>query len=87
MWLIGFMIVFSVGGLTGVLLSVTGVDFQMHNSVFLIAHFHKVIIGGVVFGAFSGLTFWFPKIFGFTLNERLGKYSFWCWFIGFFVAF
>ncbi|ABO47472.1 cytochrome o ubiquinol oxidase subunit I [Francisella tularensis] len=87
MWLIGFMIVFSVGGMTGVLLSVPGVDFQMHNSVFLIAHFHNVIIGGVVFGAFSGLTFWFPKIFGFKLNERLGKYSLWCWFIGFFVAF
>lgn len=87
MWLIGFMITFSVGGMTGVLLSVPGVDFQMHNSVFLIAHFHNVIIGGVVFGAFAGLTYWFPKIFGFKLNERLGKYSFWCWFIGFFVAF
>lgn len=87
MWLVGFMITFSVGGMTGVLLSVPGVDFQMHNSVFLIAHFHNVIIGGVVFGAFAGLTYWFPKIFGFKLNERLGKYSFWCWFIGFFVAF
>ncbi|MCL4110892.1 UNVERIFIED_CONTAM: hypothetical protein GTU68_030084 [Idotea baltica] len=87
LWLVGFMIVFSVGGMTGVLLSVPGVDFQMHNSVFLIAHFHNVIIGGVVFGAFAGLTYWFPKIFGFTLNERLGKYGFWCWFIGFFVAF
>ncbi len=87
MWLVGFMIVFSVGGMTGVLLSVPGVDFQMHNSVFLIAHFHNVIIGGVVFGAFAGLTYWFPKIYGFTLNERLGKYAFWCWFVGFFVAF
>ncbi|MFT4693382.1 MAG: cytochrome o ubiquinol oxidase subunit 1 [Francisella sp.] len=87
LWLIGFMIVFSVGGMTGVLLSVPGVDFQMHNSVFLIAHFHNVIIGGVVFGAFAGLTYWFPKIYGFKLNERLGKYAFWCWFIGFFVAF
>ena len=87
MWLVGFMIVFSVGGMTGVLLSVPGVDFQMHNSVFLIAHFHNVIIGGVVFGAFAGLTYWFPKIYGFKLNERLGKYAFWCWFIGFFVAF
>ena len=87
LWLIGFMIVFSVGGMTGVLLSVPGVDFQMHNSVFLIAHFHNVIIGGVVFGAFAGLTYWFPKIYGFTLNERLGKYAFWCWFVGFFVAF
>ena len=87
MWLVGFMIVFSVGGMTGVLLSVPGVDFQMHNSVFLIAHFHNVIIGGVVFGAFAGLTYWFPKIYGFKLNERLGKYAFGCWFIGFFVAF
>ena len=87
MWLIGFMIVFSVGGMTGVLLSVPGVDFQMHNSVFLIAHFHNVIIGGVVFGAFAGLTYWFPKIHGFKLNERLGKYAFWCWLVGFFVAF
>ena len=87
MWLIGFMITFSVGGMTGVLLSVPGVDFQMHNSVFLIAHFHNVIIGGVVFGAFAGLTYWFPKIYGFKLNERLGRYAFWCWLIGFFVAF
>jgi cytochrome o ubiquinol oxidase subunit 1 len=59
----------------------------MHNSVFLIAHFHNVIIGGVVFGAFAGLTYWFPKIYGFKLNERLGKYAFWCWLVGFFVAF
>ncbi|MBK2123661.1 cytochrome o ubiquinol oxidase subunit I [Fangia hongkongensis] len=86
-WLIGFIITFSIGGMTGVLLSVPGVDFQMHNSVFLIAHFHNVIIGGVVFGYFAGLIYWFPKMFGFTLNERLGKYSFWCWIIGFFVAF
>lgn len=68
MWLIGFMIVFSVGGMTGVLLSVPGVDFQMHNSVFLIAHFHNVIIGGVVFGAFSGLTFWFSKNIWFQIK-------------------
>ena len=87
MWLLGFIITFSIGGMTGVLLSVPGVDFEMHNSVFLIAHFHNVIIGGVVFGAFSGLTYWFPKIFGFKLNERLGKYAFWCWLVGFFVAF
>ncbi|MDE5030170.1 cbb3-type cytochrome c oxidase subunit I, partial [Francisella tularensis subsp. holarctica] len=64
-----------------------GVVFQMPNRVFLIAHFHNVMSGGVVVGALSGLTFWFPKIFGFKLNERFGKYSFWCWFIGFFVAF
>ncbi|KEI35127.1 cytochrome O ubiquinol oxidase, subunit I [Francisella sp. W12-1067] len=87
LWLVGFIVTFSIGGMTGVLLSVPGVDFQMHNSVFLIAHFHNVIIGGVVFGAFAGLTYWFPKIFGFKLNERLGKYAFWCWLVGFFVAF
>ena len=86
-WLMGFLVTFTIGGMTGVLLSVPGIDFQMHNSVFLIAHFHNVIIGGVVFGYFAGLIYWFPKMFGFKLNERLGKYSFWCWIIGFFVAF
>lgn len=86
-WTIGFMITFSIGGMTGVLLAVPGADFLLHNSLFLIAHFHNVIIGGVVFGAMAGLTFWFPKAFGFRLNERLGKASFWCWIIGFFVAF
>jgi cytochrome o ubiquinol oxidase subunit 1 len=64
--------------MTGVLLSVPGVDFQMHNSLFLIAHFHNVIIGGVVFGAFASLTYWFPKIYVFQLNKRLGRYAFWC---------
>ena len=73
--------------MSGVLLSVPGIDFQMHNSVFLIAHFHNVIIGGVVFGYFAGFTYWFPKMFGYVLNERLGKYAFWCWIIGFFIAF
>ncbi len=86
-WLMGFLVTFTIGGMTGVLLSVPGVDFQMHNSVFLIAHFHNVIIGGVVFGYFAGLIYWFPKMFGFKLNERLGKWSFWFWIIGFFVAF
>lgn len=87
MWTIAFLITFTIGGMTGVLMSVPGVDFQVHNSVFLIAHFHNTIIGGVVFGLFAGFTYWFPKIFGFKLNERLGKYAFWCWFIGFLVAF
>ena len=86
-WLLGFIITFTIGGATGVLLSIPGVDYQMHNSVFLIAHFHNVIIGGVVFGYFCGLTYWFPKIFGFKLNERIGKYAFWCWITGFFTAF
>ncbi|WWO95718.1 MAG: cytochrome o ubiquinol oxidase subunit I [Candidatus Dasytiphilus stammeri] len=87
LWTIGFIITFSIGGMAGVLLAVPGADFVLHNSLFLIAHFHTVIIGGVVFGCFAGLTYWFPKAFGFTLNEYWGKMSFWCWFIGFFLAF
>ncbi|MFN3234178.1 MAG: cytochrome o ubiquinol oxidase subunit I [Gammaproteobacteria bacterium] len=87
LWTIGFLITFTVGGMTGVLMSVPAADFQLHNSLFLIAHFHNTIIGGVVFGYFAGLTYWFPKIFGFKLNEKLGKCAFWCWLIGFYVAF
>jgi cytochrome o ubiquinol oxidase subunit 1 len=87
LWSIGFMVTFVIGGMTGVLLASPVADFVLHNSVFLIAHFHNVIIGGVVFGAFAGYTYWFPKAFGFTLDERLGKAAFWCWFIGFYVAF
>jgi cytochrome o ubiquinol oxidase subunit 1 len=84
---VGFMVTFVIGGLTGVLLAVPPVDFVLHNSAFLIAHFHNVIIGGVVFGALAGINYWFPKAFGFTLDERLGKASFWCWLIGFYLAF
>jgi cytochrome o ubiquinol oxidase subunit 1 len=87
MWTIGFLITFSIGGMSGVLMAVPGVDFQMHNSLFLVAHFHNTIIGGVVFGLFAGLTYWFPKMFGFRLCERLGKWAFWLWFVGFYVAF
>jgi cytochrome o ubiquinol oxidase subunit I len=87
LWLIGFMVTFVLGGLTGVLLAVPPVDWQVHNSMFLVAHFHHVIIPGVLFGMFAGYTYWFPKAFGFTLNERWGKASFWCWFIGFHLAF
>lgn len=87
LWAIAFISTFAVGGMTGVIMSVPTVDFQLHNSVFLVAHFHNVIIGGVVFGYFSGIVYWFPKIFGFTLNERLGKYSFVCWVVGFYIAF
>ena len=68
-------------------MSLPAVDFQVHNSLFLIAHFHSVIIGGVVFGFFAGFTYWFPKFIGFKLNEKLGQYAFWCWFIGFLAAF
>ena len=86
-YLIGFMLTFVIGGLTGVLLAIPPVDFVVHNSLFLVAHFHQVIIGGVVFALMAGYTYWFPKAFGFTLDERLGKAVFWCWFIGFHLAF
>lgn len=87
MWFLGFIVTFTIGGVTGVLMAVPAIDFQLHNSLFLVAHFHNMIIGGVVFGYFAGLTYWFPKIFGFKLNEQLGKYVFWCWLIGFVLAF
>jgi cytochrome o ubiquinol oxidase subunit 1 len=85
-YLIGFMVTFAIGGMTGVLLAIPPVDFVVHNSLFLVAHFHNVIIGLVVFGVMAGYTYWFPKAFGFTLDERLGKIIFWCWFIGFYLA-
>ena len=87
LWSIGFMVTFVIGGMTGVLLAVPPADFVLHNSLFLVAHFHNVIIGGVLFGAFAGYTYWFPKAFGFRLHEGLGKAAFWCWIIGFYVAF
>ena len=87
LWTIGFMVTFVLGGLTGVLLAVPPVDFQVHNSLFLVAHFHHVIIPGVLFGAFAGYAYWFPKAFGFKLDELWGRRSFWCWFIGFHLAF
>jgi cytochrome o ubiquinol oxidase subunit 1 len=87
LWSLGFMVTFVIGGMTGVLTAVPPADFQLHNSLFLVAHFHNVIIGGVVFGLMAGFNYWFPKAFGFTLDERWGKYAFWCWFIGFYLAF
>lgn len=87
LWTIGFLLTFSIGGMTGVLLSIPPVDFILHNSLFLVAHFHNVIIGGVVFGCFAGINYWFPKLFGFILNETWGKRAFWFWIIGFFTAF
>ena len=87
LWTIGFMVTFAVGGMTGVLLAVPGADFVLHNSLFLVAHFHNVIIGGVVYGCLAGVSFWFPKVFGFTLNEFWGKVSFWCWLVGYWLAF
>ncbi|MGA7825523.1 MAG: cytochrome o ubiquinol oxidase subunit I [Steroidobacteraceae bacterium] len=87
LWALGFMVTFVIGGMTGVLLASPPADFVLHNSLFLVAHFHNVIIGGVLFGAFAGYTFWFPKAFGFVLDERLGKLAFWFWLVGFYVAF
>ncbi|MGH7093897.1 MAG: cytochrome o ubiquinol oxidase subunit I [Stellaceae bacterium] len=84
---IGFIVTFVIGGMTGVLLAIPPVDFVLHNSVFLVAHFHNVIIGGVLFGMIAGYNYWFPKAFGFTLDDRLGKASFWCWIVGFYLAF
>jgi cytochrome o ubiquinol oxidase subunit 1 len=86
LWTVGFMITFVTGGLTGVLLAVPPVDFIVHNSQFLVAHFHHVIISGVVFGLFAGYSYWFPKAFGFRLHDGWGKAAFWCWFFGFYLA-
>jgi cytochrome o ubiquinol oxidase subunit I len=86
-WGIGFIITFIIAGMTGVLLAVPPADFLLHNSLFVVAHFHNVIIGAILFGAFAGYTYWFPKVFGFRLDERLGKAAFWCWFFGFYLAF
>jgi cytochrome o ubiquinol oxidase subunit 1 len=87
LWAIGFMVTFIIGGMTGVLLAVPPADFVLHNSLFLVAHFHNVLIGGFLFGAFAGYTYWFPKAFGFKLHEGLGRAAFWCWLVGFYVAF
>jgi len=87
LWTIGFMVTFTIGGMTGVILAIPGADFLLHNSLFLIAHFHNVIIGGVLFGYLAGFNYWFPKMFGFKLNETWGKRSFWFWLTGFYVAF
>ena len=87
LWAIGFIVTFVVGGASGVMLAIPPADFVLHNSLFLVAHFHNVVIGGVVFGAFAGYTYWFPKAFGFRLHDGLGRAVFWCWFIGFWLAF
>ncbi len=86
-WFIGFVITFTIGGMTGVLHAIPAVDFQLHNSLFLVAHFHNMLVGGVVFGYFAGLTYWFPKLFGFKLHEGLGKAAALAWMLGFVVAF
>ena len=87
LWTLGFIITFVIGGMTGVLLAVPPADFVLHNSLFLVAHFHNVIIGGVLFGLFAGITYWYPKAFGYKLDPFWGKMSFWFWTIGFYFAF
>jgi len=86
-WFMGFVVTFTLGGVAGVLLGIPGVDFQLHNSLFLVAHFHTMVIGGALFGIFAGITYWFPKVAGFKLNERVGRYAFWCWLVGLIVSF
>lgn len=87
LWFMGFVVIFTIGGVAGVMMSVPAIDYQVHNSLFLVAHFHMMIVGGVVFGYFAGLTYWFPKVLGFRLNETLGKIAFWFWAVGFITAF
>jgi cytochrome o ubiquinol oxidase subunit 1 len=87
LWFLGFVAIFTIGGLTGVLLGVPPADFQLHNSLFLVAHFHSNVIGGVLFGIFCGISYWFPKFTGIKLNERIGRQAFWCWVIGFCMSF
>jgi len=87
LWFLGFIGIFTIGGMSGVLLAVPPADFQLHNSLFLVAHFHSTVIGGVLFGVFAGLNYWFPKFAGFRLNERIGRSAFWCWIVGFCLSF
>ena len=87
MWTVAFMLTFVIGGMTGVMLAVPPADFVLHNSLFLIAHFHNVIIGGVLFGIFAAINFWWPKAFGYKLDRFWGLVSFWCWTPGFWLAF
>ncbi|MGA8163658.1 MAG: cbb3-type cytochrome c oxidase subunit I [Waddliaceae bacterium] len=87
LWFFAFVLNFSIGGMTGILLSAPPVNFQVHNSLFLVAHFHGMVIGGVLFGFFAGFTYWFPKFTGFFIDEKLNWYAFWCWFGGFLLAF
>lgn len=86
-WFMGFVTTFTLGGVAGVLLGIPGIDFELHNTLFLVAHFHTMVIGGALFGIFAGITYWWPKVTGFKLNERIGKQAFWCWIIGFLTSF
>jgi len=87
LWFLGFIVTFTIGGVAGMLMAIPAVDYELHNSLFLVAHFHTMIVGGVLFGYFAGFPYWFPKFTGFKLNVRLGKYAFWFWIVGFVTAF
>ena len=87
LWTLGFLITFVMGGMSGVLLAIPGADYKMHNSLFLVAHFHNVLIPGTMFGLLAGFYYWWPKVFGFRLDEKWGRHSFWGWLVGFYVAF
>ncbi len=87
LWFLGFVSIFTIGGLSGLVLAIPPVDFQLHNSLFLVAHFHSNVIGGVLFGIFCAISYWFPKIAGIKLNERIGRQAFWCWIVGFCMSF
>ena len=87
LWTLGFIVTFVIGGMTGVLLAMPPADFLLHNTTFLVAHFHNMIIPGVLFGYLAGYMYWFPKAFGFRLNQPWGAGAFWCWMIGFYMAF
>jgi cytochrome o ubiquinol oxidase subunit 1 len=86
-WFMGFVCTFTMGGMAGVILGIPGIDFELHNTLFLVAHFHTMVIGGALFGIFAGITYWWPKVTGFKLNERLGKKAFWLWLVGFLTSF
>ncbi len=86
-WFMGFVCTFTMGGMAGVLMGIPGADYLLHNTLFLVAHFHTMVIGGALFGIFAGITYWWPKVTGFRLNERIGKYAFWLWIVGFFTSF
>ena len=87
LWFMGFVVLFTLGGVAGVVMAEPVAAYQLDNSLFLVAHFHTMIVSGVLFGYFAGYTYWFPKIFGYTLDEKLGHKAFWCWLIGFILAF
>ncbi|WDL98296.1 cbb3-type cytochrome c oxidase subunit I [Alicyclobacillus sp. ALC3] len=86
-WTLAFIPTFAIGGATGIMLAAAPADYQYHNSYFLIAHFHQMLIGGVVFGMLAGMYYWWPKVFGFKLDERIGHWAFWTFNIGFYVCF